>query len=156
MPDYEIVEWEPVRLSPVALDQDLSDLATLLVECVSQGAGVSFMHPLPTADARSFWEGSILPAVLNRHTRAFFARSDGRIVGTVLLQMKLPPNQPHRADVAKMLVLPGYRRKGIARSLMHSLLDAAREEMAGEAASPPPPTPPAQNTSKTSVADPDP
>jgi len=128
MGDYEIVEWNPVNLSPIALERDLNDLATLLVECVAQGAGVSFMHPLRLADARAFWEGNVLPAVSNRHTRAYFARQGERIVGSVLLHTKLPPNQPHRADVAKMLVLPECRRQGIGRALMRALIKAAKDE----------------------------
>lgn len=128
MGNYEIVEWIPLDLASDALENDLADLTRLLVDCVAQGAGVSFMHPLPPDQARAFWEGNILPAVSSRHTRAFFARIDGHIVGTVLLQMKLPPNQPHRADVAKMLVLPECRRQGIGRALMHSLIEAAMQE----------------------------
>ena len=70
----------------------------------------------------------MLPSVVNRKTRALFAWSEGRIVGTVLLMLAPQPNQRHRADIGKMLVLPAFQRRGIARALMTAIEDFAREE----------------------------
>jgi ribosomal protein S18 acetylase RimI-like enzyme len=97
-------------------------LAQLLITCVETGASVSFMHPLPPDRARAFWRG-----VLNDAARGgrmlLVARHDDAspIIGTVQLIVDQPENQPHRADVAKMLVHPKARRQGIGEALMHAI-----------------------------------
>jgi GNAT superfamily N-acetyltransferase len=95
---------------------------------VHGGAGVSFVVPFAIADARRFWAERVLPAVRDRSRRVLVARVDGRIAGTVQLDFPWPPNQPHRADVGKLLVHPGARRRGIARALMLALEELARAE----------------------------
>jgi GNAT superfamily N-acetyltransferase len=70
----------------------------------------------------------VIPAVRDRSRRVLVARLGGRIVGTVQLDLPWPPNQPHRADVGKLLVHPDVRRRGIARSLMRALEDLAVAE----------------------------
>ena len=103
-------------------------LADVLIDCVEGGASVSFMWPLPREKALAFWRG--VAEGVARKERVLLIAEDaaGRIVGTVQLLMSLPDNQPHRADVAKMLVHRSARRQGVAQRLMAALDAAAREE----------------------------
>ena len=103
-------------------------LCNLLMDCVDGGASVTFMHPMTPEKAERFWRG--VAADVARGTRAVLVAEepDGRIVGTVQLVLDVPENQPHRADVAKMLVHRGARRRGVARRLMVAVEDAARDE----------------------------
>ena len=103
-------------------------LASLLIACVEGGASVGFMHPLPVERAAAFW--SRVADGVRRGERVLLVADDanGRLTGTAQLVLSTPENQPHRADVAKMLVHPGARRQGIARSLLIALEDAARAE----------------------------
>ena len=99
-------------------------LADVLIDCVEGGASVSFMLPLSRDTALRFWHG-VLTAVASGDRVLLVAETDtGRIVGTVQLITSQPDNQPHRADVAKMLVHRDARRSGIAGQLM-AALDAA-------------------------------
>jgi GNAT superfamily N-acetyltransferase len=97
---------------------DLDALAALLHTCVHAGASVSFVLPFSHQDAKAFWSDQVLPEVAGGSRRMLIARLGGSIVGTVQLDLATPPNQPHRAEVKKLLVHPGARRRGIARSLM--------------------------------------
>ena len=101
-------------------------LADLLIDCVEGGASVSFMWPISRATALAFWR-SVADAVA-RGERTLLVAEDaaGRIVGTVQLVTAQPENQPHRADVAKMLVHRSARRRGVAQRLLEALDDAAR------------------------------
>ena len=101
--------------------QEAEGLAGVLHACVQEGASVSFLLPFSVEDARAYWRG-----VTGRIVLA--AREDGRIVGTVSLALDTPLNQPHRAEVAKMLVHPEARRRGAARALMHELEAVARRK----------------------------
>lgn len=109
------------RAEPDDLAPALEDLTDILHACVNAGASVGFILPFPQADARAFWEDRVFPAVRRGDTRLYLARDGGRVVGTVQLGLALPPNQPHRADVSKMLVHPDARRRGIARALLRHL-----------------------------------
>ncbi len=82
--------------------------------------------PFSLEDARAFWTDAVLPGVRARRRHVLVARLDGRIVGTVQLDPAWAPNQPHRAEVLKLLVHPEARRRGIARALMVALEDVAR------------------------------
>ena len=119
--DIHIDEWRPGVSDPGSVDRDLDMLADVLRAVVYVGAGVSFVVPFSIDDARAFWRDRILPAVRAGTCRVLVARSDARIVGTVCLEKPWPPNQPHRAEVAKLLVHPEFRRRGIARALMVAL-----------------------------------
>ena len=121
-----IEEWSPEPGSG-AVEADLDALADVLHAAVHGGAGVSFVVPFPIAEARRFWIDRVLPAVRAGSKRVLVARIDGRIVGTVQLDFPWPPNQPHRADVGKLLVHPETRRHGIARALMLALEALARD-----------------------------
>lgn len=104
-----------------------AQLAEVLVDCVHGGASVSFMAPLPTERALAFWQG-VLQAAADGRRVLLVAEQRGRIVGTVQLVLDLPDNQPHRADVAKMLVHRAARRSGIAQRLMAALEQQALAE----------------------------
>jgi GNAT superfamily N-acetyltransferase len=103
-------------------------LADVLIDCVEGGASVSFMLPLPRDKAMAFWRGVAEGVARGERVLLIAEDGNGQIVGTVQLIMSLPDNQPHRADVAKMLVHRTARRRGIAQRLMAALDAAAREE----------------------------
>jgi ribosomal protein S18 acetylase RimI-like enzyme len=105
---------------------DVDMLAAVLHACVHAGASVSFVVPFSHQDAKAFWSGQVLPEVAARKRSLLVARSGGNIVGTVQLDLATPPNQPHRAEVKKLLVHPDARRRGIARSLMVAVEVEAR------------------------------
>src|ERR1700750_2064307 len=103
-------------------------LADVLLDCVEGGASVSFMWPLQRSTALDFWHGVALGVV--RGERALLLAEDGagRTVGTVQVILAQPENQPHRADVAKMLVHRAARRRGVAQRLMSAVEAVARDE----------------------------
>ncbi|HEY0231760.1 MAG TPA: GNAT family N-acetyltransferase [Dokdonella sp.] len=103
-------------------------LADVLIDCVEGGASVSFMRPLPRDKAVAFWR-DVADAVARGERVLLIAEDEaGELLGTVQMIVSLPDNQPHRADVAKMLVRRSARRRGIASRLMEALDDAARAE----------------------------
>jgi GNAT superfamily N-acetyltransferase len=116
------------RVGPGEAAACIEGLADVLIDCVEGGASVSFMWPLPRERALAFWRG--VAEGLGRGERVLLVAEDaaGRIVGTVQLITGLPDNQPHRADVAKMLVHRSARRRGLAQRLMRALDDEARVE----------------------------
>jgi GNAT superfamily N-acetyltransferase len=127
----EIDEWRPDRYGPAdapRLDGEIDALGEILRAVVYDGAGVSFVVPFSIDDARAFWRETVLPGVRARTRRVLVARADARIVGTVQLDVAVPPNQRHRAEVLKLLVHPSARRQGIARALMIALEAVARSE----------------------------
>ena len=103
-------------------------LADVLHAVVHAGASVGFVLPFSTGDARRFWSDKILPGVTGGVRRMLVARSGGRVVGTVQLELAGQANGQHRAEVVKLLVHPEARRRGIARALMSALEDVARSE----------------------------
>jgi GNAT superfamily N-acetyltransferase len=103
-------------------------LADVLIDCVEGGASVSFMLPLAREKALNFWHGVLQAAAHKERVLLVGETPDGRIIGTVQLITALPDNQPHRADVAKMLVHRDARRRGVAAQLMAAVDQAAREE----------------------------
>lgn len=103
-------------------------LADVLIDCVEGGASVSFMLPLPREKALAFWRGVLEGAARNERVLLMAETGDGRIIGTVQLITALPDNQPHRADIAKMLVHRDARRRGVAAQLMAAVDQAARDE----------------------------
>jgi len=102
-------------------------LADVLIDCVEGGASVSFMLPLAREKALEFWQG-VLQAAARKERVLLVAETAGRILGTVQLITAQPDNQPHRADVAKMLVHRDARRRGLAAQLMAAVEQAARAE----------------------------
>jgi len=125
MPDQIRIEcWRP---DPPRVAEDIAMLGGVLHACVHRGASVSFVLPFSHEDASAFWQDKVLPAVRAGSCWVLVARSGERIVGTVQLDLATPPNQPHRAEVRKLLVHPDARRRGIARALMAALEEQARE-----------------------------
>ena len=113
------------RLSTVTPAQ-LDELAGLLIDCVAGGASVSFMHPLSHATALAFW--TRMAADVATGARALLvAEDDSGIVGTVQLVLEQPENQPHRADLSKMLVHRRARRRGLGAALMQAAEKVARQ-----------------------------
>jgi GNAT superfamily N-acetyltransferase len=103
----------------------LDALAEVLVDCVEGGASVSFMTPFSKAEAKAFFEKA-LHDVENGNRILLAAFHDSKLVGTVQIVTATPPNQPHRADVAKLLVLRSARGQGVASRLMREVEAAAR------------------------------
>ena len=102
-------------------------LADVLIDCVEGGASVSFMLPLPREKALQFWRG-VADGVARAERVLLIAQDgEGQMLGTVQIILSMPDNQPHRADVAKMLVHRKARRRGVAQRLLAALDDAARE-----------------------------
>jgi GNAT superfamily N-acetyltransferase len=99
-------------------------LAELLIACVEAGASVSFMHPLSRERAEGFWRGALEGAARGERIVLVAEDEAGALVGTVQVILAVPENQPHRGDIAKLLVHPRARRQGIAARLMASA-DAA-------------------------------
>jgi GNAT superfamily N-acetyltransferase len=106
-------------------DQALAQLADVLSDCVEGGASVSFMLPLQHDHAMNFWRKVAHEADEGRRV-LLVARDAQGICGTVQLILDLPDNQPHRADVAKMLVHRRARRQGAGAALMRAAESAAR------------------------------
>jgi GNAT superfamily N-acetyltransferase len=111
--------------APVA-DGAVDELATVLVDCVAGGASVSFMAPFLHQDGVEFFR-KVAASVAAGDTVLLAATLDGRIVGTVQLGLDTPPNQPHRADVKKMLVHRSVRGRGIGAALMAAVETEARQ-----------------------------
>ena len=126
--DIQIEEWRPDRPGAASLEQDIDMLGEVLRAVIYDGAGVSFIVPFSLDEARAFWVDQVLPGVRARKRRVVVARWGARIAGTVQLDLAVPPNQRHRAEVAKLLVHPGARRRGIARALMVALEAIAQSE----------------------------
>lgn len=114
------------QLSSAELPGHLAALTDILVKTVEAGASVGFVLPFPPGEAASFWQDKVFPAVQRSDVLLFGAFLEGRLLGTVQLSVALPPNQPHRADVGKLLVHPDARRAGLGRALMQQLEAEAR------------------------------
>lgn len=114
-------------LNPEEAHEQITVLADILVDCVEGGASVSFMAPLSREKAQAFWQ-SVADGV-SRGARALLVAEDrtaDKVIGTVQLVLAQPENQPHRADLAKMLVLTRARRKGVGAMLMRAAEEVAR------------------------------
>jgi GNAT superfamily N-acetyltransferase len=116
------------QLDAAAAEVALPTLADILRACVEGGASVNFVLPFTQQDSEAWWRRAVLPALHDGERRLLVARVAGRILGTVQLALAPQPNQPHRAEVTKLLVHPDGRRQGIARALMARLEEVARAE----------------------------
>jgi GNAT superfamily N-acetyltransferase len=117
----------PVRRLTTSDATELEQLADVLIDCVDGGASVSFMHPLAHDRALAFWQRVAAGVAAGERVLLVAEDAAGVIVGTVQLVLDLPENQPHRADLAKMLVHRRARRQGVAERLMRAAEDAARD-----------------------------
>jgi GNAT superfamily N-acetyltransferase len=111
------------RLSAVD-EAQVAELADVLIDCVAGGASVSFMHPLGRERALGFWR-RVARAVAAGERALIVAADEHGLCGTVQLVLDQPENQPHRADVAKMLVHRRARRRGLGAALMQAAESAA-------------------------------
>lgn len=112
-------------LSAADAERERSALSEVLADCVAGGASVSFMAPFSNADAHAWW-GGVIESVAADKTVLFGAYLDGVLVGTVQLGLDVPPNQPHRGDVKKLLVHRRARGRRLGRALMEALEAEAR------------------------------
>jgi GNAT superfamily N-acetyltransferase len=103
-------------------------LADLLIDCVEGGASVGFMLPLAREKAVAFWRRVAEGVARGERVLLVAEDGEGHIIGTVQLITSMPDNQPHRGDIAKMLVHRKARRRGIAQRLMAAIDDEARKE----------------------------
>jgi GNAT superfamily N-acetyltransferase len=115
------------RLGPAELPAQLDALADVLADCVAGGASIGFMAPFPRTEARTVVEG--MAAEVEQGNRLLLAAFAGdRLVGTVQVVLALPPNQPHRGEITKLLVHRSARKRGVAEQLMARADTEARAE----------------------------
>jgi GNAT superfamily N-acetyltransferase len=107
-------------------EREISGLADVLLDVVECGASVSFMHPFTREKAIAFWRG-VARGVEAGERAIVVAEDEQGICGTAQLILALPENQPHRADLAKMLVHRRARRRGIGAAVLKAAEDVARE-----------------------------
>lgn len=114
-----------IEIRPLASSPDVvGKLADLIVEAVASGGSVSFMHPLSPEAATAFWRDAL--AAADRGERIVLGAWDSEaLVGTVTLLLDMPPNQPHRGEIAKMMTRLSHRGRGVATSLMREAEAAA-------------------------------
>ena len=125
MPMLDSIEVR--RLDAVDMRTHLDGLAAVLVDCVDGGASVSYMAPFSHEQARRAFEA--FAAEVERNRRLLLAAfAEQKVVGTVQVVYAVPPNQPHRADITKLLVHRAARRRGVARLLMEHAEAKARAE----------------------------
>jgi GNAT superfamily N-acetyltransferase len=107
--------------------REFGGLCDVLIDCVAGGASVSFMHPMTLSKAADFWRG--VAASMAKGERALVVAEDenGAIIGTAQAIWAQPENQPHRADVAKMLVHRRARRLGVGAAVLEAAEAAARD-----------------------------
>lgn len=121
MTEAPITVREVDHVDPRRVEQ----LADVLLDCVEGGASIGFMAPLSRERARAFWQR--VANDVTEHKRVLLVAEDrGGVCGTVQLVLDLPDNQPHRADLAKMLVHRRARRRGLGEALMRAAEAAAR------------------------------
>jgi ribosomal protein S18 acetylase RimI-like enzyme len=109
-----------IEISALSASPDIPMmLSEILIETVANGGSVSFMHPLPPEAATAFWHGAL--AAAGRDERIILGAWDGDVLaGTVTLLLDCPPNQPHRAEIAKMMTRLSHRGRGVATALMRA------------------------------------
>ena len=109
-----------------ASPETIAMLSEILIETVANGGSVSFMHPLAVDTASGFWRGAL--AAADRGERVVLgAWSGGVLAGTVTLLLDCPPNQPHRAEIAKLMTRLSHRGRGVAMALMRAAAALAVE-----------------------------
>ena len=120
-----VPDWSLRRVS--ALDETQIDgLADLLIDCVDGGASVGFMHPLSRDRAVSFWR-RVAASVAAGERVVLVAEDAAGLCGSVQLVLHQPENQPHRADLSKMLVHHRVRRQGLGAALLQAAEATARD-----------------------------
>jgi GNAT superfamily N-acetyltransferase len=107
-----------IRTLEVIGAREIRGLSEVLLDCVQGGASVSFMLPMTLAKAEAFWRSSAASVARGERIVLGAEEADGTMIGTVSLIVAQPENQPHRADVAKMLVHRSARHRGVGAALI--------------------------------------
>ena len=116
---FNVVEIEQLN----STEEHMEELSELLVQVVDDGASIGFLPPMQLLDAIEYWEDVLKPEVI-----LFVAKRNNRIVGSVQLHLCNKPNGLHRAEVAKLMTHPHYRRNGLGRLLMEKAEERALKE----------------------------
>jgi GNAT superfamily N-acetyltransferase len=116
-----------IRVVSVLADRDIEALSDVLIDCVEGGASVSFMLPMSRAKAEGFWCETAASAARDERRVILAEDASGQLVGTVQVVFAGPENQPHRADIAKMLVRRAFRKAGVGARLLEAAERAALE-----------------------------
>jgi ribosomal protein S18 acetylase RimI-like enzyme len=106
-----------------SVEEHINEFTQLLIDVVETGASIGFLPPLSVTDARDYWENVLSPGVI-----LLVALKDNHIVGTIQLHLCQKQNGRHRAEIAKLLTAPNYRRMGIARALLQEAEKRAETE----------------------------
>jgi ribosomal protein S18 acetylase RimI-like enzyme len=119
-----IVLADEVKIEQVlSIEEHKSELSELLIRVVEEGASIGFLPPLKLSEATRYWENVLSPEVI-----LFIATTNNRVVGSVQLHLCTKQNGDHRAEIAKLMTHPEYRRHGIGRLLMNKAEERARQE----------------------------
>lgn len=108
-------------------EREITGLSHVLIDCVEGGASVSFMFPMTRAKAESFWRSVSASTARGERVVVVAMDEEGAIVGTVQIVWAQPENQPHRGDIAKMLVHRKARRHGVGAALLEKAERVAQE-----------------------------
>lgn len=106
-----------------SIEEHVDELSELLMQVVDDGASIGFLPPLQFLDAEIYWKN-----VLNPEMLLFVAKINNQIVGSVQLQLCTKQNGGHRAEIAKLMTHPNYRRNSIGRLLMNKAEERAKQE----------------------------
>ena len=104
------------------IEEHLDELSELLVKVVDEGASIGFLPPMRKQDAENYWKTVLSPDVI-----LFVAKLNNHIVGSIQLHLSTKQNGSHRAEIAKLMTHPEYRRNGIGRLLMHRAEETAKQ-----------------------------
>jgi len=120
---------QPIRIRCLQSfdDAEIRGLSDVLIDCVEGGASVSFMLPMSRTKADDFWRNAAASSARGERRVLVAENPDGAIVGTVQVIWAQPENQPHLADIAKMLVHRHARRQGIGAALLRASEDVAAD-----------------------------
>ncbi|MFT6659719.1 GNAT family N-acetyltransferase [Maritalea sp.] len=109
------------KISADEIDQLLPDLVETLKRTVEADGAVGFVAPLADDAAAAFWQQNIKQAIVSGDRIMIVAVEEGKLAGTGQLIVGMPNNQPHRAEISKLMVHPDFRRRGVARQIMAEL-----------------------------------
>jgi len=124
--DSELKMIEIRKLSAEETHVHVDELSVVMLDCVEGGASMGYMSPFSMQDGHGFWAGVVVD-IANGSVLHLAALEDERIVGTVQVVLKQPPNQPHHGDLKKLMVRTEARGRGVARKLMAAAEQAARD-----------------------------